>query len=355
MRRSEFELSAAAARQLLDELATFHVASTLADGTPVLRTMHGVVVGDMLAFHTAPKGEKTGIIGRPAVAMAEQTVAIVPSTFFHPEKACPATTYYRSVQVHGVVEEIAQPDRRAAALQALMEKLQPEGGYLPITSDHPHYKAAVAGLLIGGIRLDRIAGKAKLAQNRRPHEITDLLASLWRRGQPTDPRAIELIRDANPDAPPPAFLAAPDGLTLHPWLPASDAEPAADLLVDQYWNAGVFTHREIAAAHRGSSAWVGARDRSRSLVASARAISDGAKLAWIYDVIVAPQWRGKRVGHALMRLLLDHPALRATRRIMLGTRDAMGLYQQFGFIDRAALPPRPFVTTEMVKIQPPNL
>ena len=55
------------------------------------------------------------------------------------------------------------------------------------------------------------------------------------------------------------------------------------------------------------------------------------KRGWIYDVIVAPAWRGRRVGQALVRLLLDHPALRTTANVLLGTRDAQSLYAKFGF------------------------
>jgi nitroimidazol reductase NimA-like FMN-containing flavoprotein (pyridoxamine 5'-phosphate oxidase superfamily)/ribosomal protein S18 acetylase RimI-like enzyme len=351
MRRTEFEMPAADARALLAELPVIHLASTLADGTPVLRSLHGVVVDGWLAFHSAPKGEKTNLIGREAVVMAEESVATVPSTFFDAEKACPATTYYRSVQVQGVIEELEEPAAKAAALQALMEKLQPEGGHVPITADHPHYKAAVKGLLVAGIRLERIAGKAKLAQNRKPPEVARLLESLWRRGAPGDARALELIRAATPDAPTPPFLAGPPDTTLHGWMPPSAADAVAAMLVDEYWNTGTFTHDQIARAHRGSAAWVGARDRGGRLIASARAISDGGKLCWIYDVIVAPGWRRSGLGQAVMRLLLDHPEVRHTRRLMLGTRDAQSLYARFGFIDMADAPPRPFPTTNMILIR----
>jgi nitroimidazol reductase NimA-like FMN-containing flavoprotein (pyridoxamine 5'-phosphate oxidase superfamily)/ribosomal protein S18 acetylase RimI-like enzyme len=351
MRRTEFELSAAAATALLAELPVVHLASTLDDGTPVLRTVHSIVDGDRVCFHAAPKGEKTGLIGRPAVLCAEESIATVPSTFFDPEKACPATTYYRSVQVHGVLEEVTEPATKARVLQGLMTKLQPEGGYVPITADDPRYRPSVNGLLVAAVRLDRIAGKAKLAQNRSPAQITDLLERLWRRGADGDPRALELIRAANPDAAAPPCLAAPDGATLHAWLPPTAADEAAALLAGSYWN-DVFTREQLALAHRGSAAWVGARDADGRLVASARAIADGGKLAWIYDVIVAPAWRGRGLGQAVTRLVLDHPRVRGCARVMLGTRDAQTLYARFGFVDRAALPPRGFTTTDMVLVRP---
>jgi GNAT superfamily N-acetyltransferase/nitroimidazol reductase NimA-like FMN-containing flavoprotein (pyridoxamine 5'-phosphate oxidase superfamily) len=350
MRRAEFAMSPAEARALLAELPVVHLASTLPDGSPVLRTVNSVVVDDWVAFHAAPKGEKTGFLGRAAVLQAEEDLGMVPSTFFDTEKACPATTYYRSVQVHGVVEEITDRPQKARVLQALMEKLQPEGGHIPITADHPHYKGPVNGLLVAGVRLERITGKAKLAQNRTPAQIADLLDKLWRRGADGDPRALELIRAANPDAPPPAFLAAPEGATLHAWLPPAAADAAARLLDGSYWN-DVFEHADLVAAHRGSDAWVGARDAAGRLIASARALADGGKLAWIYDVIVAPAWRGRGLGQAVVRLLLDHPRVRGCKRVMLGTRDAQPLYARLGFVDKAALPPRAFTSSDMILVR----
>ena len=348
MRRTEFAMSPREARDLLAELPVVHLASTLEDGTPVLRSVHGVVVDDWVAFHAAPKGEKTALLGRPAVLCAEESVVTVPSTFFDPERACPATTYYRSVQVHGAIEAIVDPALKALVLQALMEKLQPEGGHLAITAYHPHYRAAVSGLLIAGIRLERVTGKAKLAQNRKPAEIAALLVSLWRRGQPGDARALELLRAANPRAPAPPFLVAPADATLHAWLPAGLADEAAELLVDAYWNAGAFSRAQIARAHASGNPWVGARDHQGRLIASARAVSDGAKRAWIYDVVVAPPWRGRGLGKAVLRLLLDHPGVRDAAQVLLATRDAQPLYESFGFVDRATLAPRAFAVSEML-------
>jgi GNAT superfamily N-acetyltransferase/nitroimidazol reductase NimA-like FMN-containing flavoprotein (pyridoxamine 5'-phosphate oxidase superfamily) len=351
MRRREFAMSPAEARAFLATRSVFQLASTTPDGEPLLRTLHGVVVDDLLAFHAAPKGEKSESVGRAAVAVADELVATVPSTFFDPVRACPATTYYRSVAVHGAIEEVTDRAHKARVLQALMEKLQPEGGHAPITADDPLYRPAVNGLLVAGLRLERVVGKAKLAQNRSPAEVTALLESLWRRGDPGDTRALELIRDANPDAAAPDFLRGPDGVTLHAWLPDDAAEAVAALLDGTYWNAGLSPAR-LAAAQRGSTAWIGARDASGRVIASARAISDGAKRAWIYDVIVAPAWRGRGLGAALMRVLLDHPAVRAVTTVMLGTRDAQPLYARFGFVERDALPPRGFDSTDMVLTRP---
>ncbi|MCP4500147.1 MAG: GNAT family N-acetyltransferase [Deltaproteobacteria bacterium] len=80
-----------------------------------------------------------------------------------------------------------------------------------------------------------------------------------------------------------------------------------------------------------SSAWVGLLDESGKLVGSARAISDGAKRAWVYDVIVEPSSRGLGLGTCLMNFLLEHPALRDCQQILLGTKDARLFYERLGF------------------------
>ncbi len=342
-------MSPAHARAFLAQSSAFQLAGTTADGEPVLRTLHGVVLDDLLVFHSAPKGEKTSLLDRPVVAACEETVAVVPSTFFDPIKACPATTYYQSVQVHGVLRELEEPAQKARALQALMDKLQPPGGYRPITHGDPMYRAAVEGLLVAGLSLERLDGKAKLAQNRKPTEIPLLLENLWRRGEPGDPRAIELVRAANPEAPAPAFLVGPPGVSLHSHLAPDEAPVVARLLEGTYWNEGI-SPEALARAQVQSQAWVGARGPDGALVGSARAISDGVKWAWIYDVIVAPSFRHRGVASALMRLVLDHPAVRGAARVMLATRDAQELYRRHGFVDKAERP-RTFVSHEMVLVR----
>jgi predicted GNAT family N-acyltransferase len=94
-----------------------------------------------------------------------------------------------------------------------------------------------------------------------------------------------------------------------------------------------------------------ARDADERVVAFARALSDG-KVAWVYDVIVAPSSRDTGVGATLMRLLLDHPAVRTARHVRLTTRDAMRFYARLGFIDCADVRRHPWKSTEMIRFHP---
>ncbi len=348
-----FRMPRAEALALLAEAPVVHLATTTPDGAPVLRTLHSVVVDGDVCFHAAAVGEKAAALGRAAVVSAEEVVASIPSYFVDAERACPATTLYRSVQLHGTLEAVDGDEPKARVLAALMAKYQPEAGHAPIDPAHARYRELydkqVASILILRVRGDDVDGKAKLLQNRSPEERVRVLERLWQRGADGDARAIELIRAANPDTPTPPFLQTDLPVTLHCALEARDVDAAVALLAPEYWN-DEHPRERIAGAIAGSSVFVGARVDGK-LVACARAISDGHKYAWVYDVVVAPEWRGCGLGEAVMRLVVDHPRVRGAARVLLQTRDAQPLYRKLGFIEAGEAPPRPYTSTGMVRIQ----
>jgi len=67
------------------------------------------------------------------------------------------------------------------------------------------------------------------------------------------------------------------------------------------------------------------------LVGFARVISDFATFAYLGDVFILPEHRGKGLSKWLMQIILSHPELQGLRRFTLATRDAHQLYAQFGF------------------------
>jgi ribosomal protein S18 acetylase RimI-like enzyme/nitroimidazol reductase NimA-like FMN-containing flavoprotein (pyridoxamine 5'-phosphate oxidase superfamily) len=349
-REALFGTSRELALSLFEAAPYVDLATTLPDGTPVLRSLDAALVDGELVFHGSPVGEKVGAVGRAAVATAVDRVAFLPSHFVDPERACPATTLYRSAQIHGVLEEITRSDEKARALEALLGRHQPEGGYVPLDADGPLYRKALASLLVVRLRATRLDGKAKLCQNRSPADRRRVLEGLWRRGAAGDLRAIELVRAACPDTPLPAFLEAPSDATLLVDPGPREAAACAELLADAYWNDR-FSKEELRAAHLGSSAWVCAVRRGEVL-ATARAVSDDAKRAWIYDVVTAPAERGQGLARAVMRTLLDHPRVRRARLVELGTRDAMHLYEGLGFVRASDLPKRHYESVHMVLSRP---
>lgn len=64
-------------------------------------------------------------------------------------------------------------------------------------------------------------------------------------------------------------------------------------------------------------------------------ISDRATFAYVADVFILPAHRGRGVAKQLMARIKSHPDLQGLRRWSLGTRDAHGLYRQFGFREPA--------------------
>lgn len=68
----------------------------------------------------------------------------------------------------------------------------------------------------------------------------------------------------------------------------------------------------------------------------ARVVSDGATFGYLADVFVDPGERGKGLSKKLMEFIFSFEEVRGFRRFMLGTKDAHGLYAQYGFKPLAA-------------------
>jgi GNAT superfamily N-acetyltransferase len=70
---------------------------------------------------------------------------------------------------------------------------------------------------------------------------------------------------------------------------------------------------------------------SNQQVAFARLITDKTTFAYLADVFVLPEFRGQGISKWLVSEIVSHPDLQGLRRMMLATRDAHGLYEQYGF------------------------
>lgn len=66
-------------------------------------------------------------------------------------------------------------------------------------------------------------------------------------------------------------------------------------------------------------------------VGLARIVTDYAVFAYLCDVYILEEHRGNGLGKWLIDTMINDPALRYVARIMLATRDAHGLYAQYGF------------------------
>jgi GNAT superfamily N-acetyltransferase len=95
-----------------------------------------------------------------------------------------------------------------------------------------------------------------------------------------------------------------------------------------YWAMG----RRAAVQRKlnANSLCVGLYDDERQ-AAFARVVTDYGNFAYLADVFVHEDYRGRGLGKRLMREILRLPALKEVRQWTLFTKDAHGLYRQFGF------------------------
>lgn len=106
---------------------------------------------------------------------------------------------------------------------------------------------------------------------------------------------------------------------------------------EAYWSRDI-PRDTVQRAIDGSMCFGGYVDGAGQ-VAFARVITDGATFAYLADVFVLEDQRGKGYSKQLMQAVMAHPRLQDLRRFMLATWDAHGLYAQFGF-QPAARPDR---------------
>jgi GNAT superfamily N-acetyltransferase len=100
------------------------------------------------------------------------------------------------------------------------------------------------------------------------------------------------------------------------------------LAQESYWVPGI--RREHVERGIANSLCFGVYEGARQL-GFARVVTDGAGFAYLCDVFVVADARGRGIGKRLMDFVMAHPDLQVIRRFMLATRDAHGLYAQYGF------------------------
>jgi len=107
-----------------------------------------------------------------------------------------------------------------------------------------------------------------------------------------------------------------------------DLDVIHNFLTNCYWAKGI--PREVVAKSIEHSLSFGVYDGSAQ-IGFARVISDFATIAYLGDVFILESHRGRGLSKWLMECVMQHPELQGLRRWILLTRDAHGLYSQFGF------------------------
>jgi GNAT superfamily N-acetyltransferase len=112
-----------------------------------------------------------------------------------------------------------------------------------------------------------------------------------------------------------------------------DIEAIYGYLSRSYWAAG--RPKETLARAIQHSLCFGVY-KGAEQVGFARVITDYAVFAYLADVYILEEHQGQGLGKWLISIVTSQPELQGLRRWTLATRDAHGLYRQFGFTELGA-------------------
>lgn len=101
-----------------------------------------------------------------------------------------------------------------------------------------------------------------------------------------------------------------------------------DFLTHSYWAAGIPLETVERSLEHSLAFGVYHGERQVGL---ARIITDYTTFAYLADVFILEEYRGRGLSKWLMKAVVEHPALQGLRRWILFTRDAHGLYEKVGF------------------------
>jgi nitroimidazol reductase NimA-like FMN-containing flavoprotein (pyridoxamine 5'-phosphate oxidase superfamily) len=204
MRRKEFAMESDQHHEIEAFLAemTFGFLGTISpDGWPHITPLNYVYYKANIYFHGSKIGQKMTDLKYAAEKVSfsvAKEYAIIPSYYSDSKLACPATAFFKSVYIRGsasIVEDLAE---KAAVLTAFMEKLQPEGGYDPITVEDRAYVPQLKGVSVVKIAVHHITAKFKFGQNWPETRLEMTCGQLQQRNKDLDEETIQLMKQFCP-------------------------------------------------------------------------------------------------------------------------------------------------------------
>lgn len=170
------------------------------EGIPRVTPLNFAYVNGAFYFHGSRMGEKMDHLRRtPAVCFTiADEYALIPSYFTDPEMACPATAYFKSVTAIGKAVIVDDLEEKALAMEALMQKLQPEGGYRAIDANDRAYISRLKGVAVIRLTPQRMSAKFKFGQNLKPDRLQAVVEGLECRGKNRDEETAGLICKYHP-------------------------------------------------------------------------------------------------------------------------------------------------------------
>ncbi len=177
--------------EFLNSQETGRICSIDKEGYPQIIPMNFVYRNDSIYMHSHIKGEKLENITRNSRVGFEvdQSLEFLPSYFTHPTDASQADTLYISVVIKGTGTLVTDRTEKTFALNALMEKYQPEGGYEPITPQ----MEVVDEVAIIKVVPTTMRGKYKIGQHLDKKTRITLAKKILERNSPTAQNTVRIM------------------------------------------------------------------------------------------------------------------------------------------------------------------
>ncbi|TMP42015.1 GNAT family N-acetyltransferase [Pseudoalteromonas citrea] len=119
------------------------------------------------------------------------------------------------------------------------------------------------------------------------------------------------------------------GFNIRTNIDDMDFDTVYQFLSQSYWAKGI--PRTTLRKAMMNSFCFGVFDEQEKQVGFARLITDKATFAYLADVFILESHRGMGLSKWLVEIIVKHPELQGLRRMVLATKDAHGLYSQYGF------------------------
>ena len=178
-------------KEFLNSESTGRVASIDKNGFPQIIPMNFVFLNDVIYMHSHIRGEKLENIKKNEKVGFEvdKNLEFLPSYFSDPKDASLADTLYISVVIKGKGIIVTDNDEKTLALNGLMTKYQPEGGYEPINPQMD----VLNEVAVIKITPDLIRGKYKIGQNLKNNAKIELARKIFERKSSTSRKTLETM------------------------------------------------------------------------------------------------------------------------------------------------------------------
>ena len=178
-------------KEFLNQEHVGRISSIDENGYPQIIPMNFVFLNDSIYMHSHTKGEKLDNINRNNKVGFEvdRELEFLPSYFEDSKDASLADTLYVSVVIKGMASLVTDKEEKTLALNGLMKKYQPEGGYDPIQSSMRVLDAVAVIKVIPNV----IYGKYKIGQNMRAENRMNLAEKILKRNSSTAKETLKIM------------------------------------------------------------------------------------------------------------------------------------------------------------------